>query len=54
MNSTTFFEWFVKIIPLLKDKAVIVKDNAPYHSVRKDPTPVRSWKKTGNYRLAGK
>ncbi|KAE9523362.1 hypothetical protein AGLY_016310 [Aphis glycines] len=45
MNGSTFFEWFVKILPLLKDNAVIVMDNASYHSVKKDPTPVRSWKK---------
>jgi len=45
MNDSTFFEWFVKILPLLKDNAVIVMDNASYHSVKKDPTPERSWKK---------
>lgn len=37
MNGSTFFEWFVKILPLLKDNAVIVMDNASYHSVKKDP-----------------
>ncbi|XP_022163493.1 uncharacterized protein LOC111028993 [Myzus persicae] len=45
MNGSTFFEWFVKILPLLKDNAVIIMDNASYHSVEKDPTPVMSWKK---------
>lgn len=45
MNGSTFFEWFVKILPLLKDNAVIVMDNAPYHSVKKDPIPAMSWKK---------
>jgi len=30
-----FFEWFVKNLPLLKDNAVIVMDNASYHSVKK-------------------
>jgi len=44
-HPTTFFEWFVKILRLLKDNAVIIMDNASYHSVEKDPTPVRSWKK---------
>ncbi|KAL4113795.1 hypothetical protein QTP88_017368 [Uroleucon formosanum] len=45
MNGTTFFEWFVKILPLLKENAVIVMDNAAYHSVKKDRIPVMSWKK---------
>ncbi|KAL4105003.1 hypothetical protein QTP88_020278 [Uroleucon formosanum] len=45
MNGITFFEWFVKILPLLKENAVIVMDNAAYHSVKKDRIPVMSWKK---------
>jgi len=45
MNGSTFFEWFVRILPLLKDNAVIIMDNASYYSVKKDPAPVRSSKK---------
>jgi len=45
MNGDTFFEWFVKTLPLLKDNAVIVMDNASYHSVKKYKIPVMSWKK---------
>ncbi|KAL4098424.1 hypothetical protein QTP88_023043 [Uroleucon formosanum] len=45
MSGQTFREWFEEILPLLEDNAVIVLDNAPYHSVRKEKTPVSSWKK---------
>uniref|UniRef100_A0A2S2R642 Tc1-like transposase DDE domain-containing protein n=1 Tax=Sipha flava TaxID=143950 RepID=A0A2S2R642_9HEMI len=45
MNGDTFFEWFVKTLPLLKENAVIVMDNASYHSVKKHKIPVMSWKK---------
>ncbi|XP_076282936.1 uncharacterized protein LOC143211640 [Lasioglossum baleicum] len=43
MNGDTFFEWFCKLLPMLRDGAVIVMDNAPYHSVRKDKYPTKSW-----------
>ncbi|XP_050065819.1 uncharacterized protein LOC126554843 [Aphis gossypii] len=45
MNGNTFYEWFVKTLPLLKDNAIIVMDNASYHSVKKDKIPVIAWKK---------
>jgi len=45
MNGDIFFSWFVKIVPQLKENAVIVMDNIPYHSVKKDQIPVMSWKK---------
>lgn len=45
MNGNTFYDWFTSILPLLKENAVIVMDNASYHSVKKDPCPVISWKK---------
>lgn len=45
MNGTTLFEWFVKILPLLKENAIIVMDNAAYHTVKKDRILVMSWKK---------
>ncbi|XP_060855616.1 uncharacterized protein LOC132933332 [Metopolophium dirhodum] len=36
---------FVKTLPLLKPNAIIVMDNASYHSVKKQKIPVRSWRK---------
>ncbi|XP_060878094.1 uncharacterized protein LOC132950594 [Metopolophium dirhodum] len=45
MNGDTFYEWFVKTLPLLKKNDIIVMDNASYHSVKKHKIPVRSWKK---------
>lgn len=45
MSGQTFQEWFEEILPLLKDNAVIVLDNAPYHSVKKEKTPTMAWKK---------
>ncbi|XP_026819046.1 uncharacterized protein LOC113557684 [Rhopalosiphum maidis] len=45
INGDTFFEWFCSVLPLLKDDSVIVMDNAPYHSVKKDHLPTPSWTK---------
>jgi len=45
MSGQTFQEWFEEILPLLEDTAVIVLDNAPYHSVKKEKTPTKAWKK---------
>ncbi|XP_026821732.1 uncharacterized protein LOC113560174 [Rhopalosiphum maidis] len=45
MTGKTFQEWFEEILPLLEDNAVIVLDNAPYHSVKKEKTPTTSWRK---------
>jgi len=45
MNDNTFYEWFSSILPLLKENAVVVMDNAPYHSVKKETFPQSSWKK---------
>jgi len=45
MNGDTFYEWFVRILPLLKENAIIVMDNASYHSVKKCQIPNMSWKK---------
>jgi len=45
INGDTFYEWFVKTLPLLKKNAIIVMDNASYHSVKKHKIPVRSWRK---------
>lgn len=45
MNGQTFRDWFVEILPLLKENAVVVMDNAPYHSVKSEKIPNMSWKK---------
>lgn len=34
MNGDNFKEWFQSILPLLDSHSIIVKDNAPYHSVQ--------------------
>lgn len=45
LSGDTFYGWFVKMLPLLKENAVIVMDNAPSHSVKKYQFPEMSWKK---------
>ncbi|XP_046145252.1 uncharacterized protein LOC123988610 [Osmia bicornis bicornis] len=45
MNGDTFFDWFITLMPMLRDGAVIVMDNAPYHSVKVEKYPNMSWKK---------
>lgn len=45
MNGKTFFEWFCGILPLLKENAIIVMDNAPYHSVKQKLAPTTNWNK---------
>lgn len=45
INDVIFYEWFSGILSLLKDNAVIVMDNASYHSVKKDTFPLISWEK---------
>ncbi|XP_027850809.2 uncharacterized protein LOC114130114 [Aphis gossypii] len=45
LNSDIFYDWFERILPLLKEKAVIVMDNASYHSVKKFHMPNKFWKK---------
>jgi len=49
MNGDTFYEWFVRTLPLLKKNAIIVMDNASHHSVKKHKIPVRSWRKQAIY-----
>lgn len=53
MNGDTFYEWFCGVLPRLKDNAVIVMDNASYHSVKKDAIPTISWKKKRCYTMVG-
>ncbi|KAE9521391.1 hypothetical protein AGLY_018213 [Aphis glycines] len=45
MNSDTFYDWMKNIIPRLKENCVIIMDNAPYHSVKKEKIPNTTTKK---------
>lgn len=45
INGENFLKWFNNILSFLNDNAVIIMDNAPYHSVRTEQIPVSSWKK---------
>lgn len=45
INGDTFYNWFVQILPMLKENAVIVMDNTSYHSVKKCKIPTMSSKK---------
>ncbi|XP_074035663.1 uncharacterized protein [Leptinotarsa decemlineata] len=45
MNGKSFEQWFSKVLPHLEDNAVIVMDNAPYHSRRLEKIPRTSSKK---------
>lgn len=45
MNAVTFEEWFSKILELLPPNAVIVMDNAPYHSRKIEKCPTSTWRK---------
>uniref|UniRef100_A0A2S2PWU6 Tc1-like transposase DDE domain-containing protein n=2 Tax=Sipha flava TaxID=143950 RepID=A0A2S2PWU6_9HEMI len=45
MNGETFFNWIKNIIPLLKKNAVVVMDNASYHSVKIESCPTTNWRK---------
>lgn len=39
MNGNTFYDWMINVLPRLKENSVIVMDNAPYHSVKKEKIP---------------
>lgn len=45
MNGDKFYNWFIKILPSLKENAVIVMDNDSYNSVKKNPFPTMFWNK---------
>ncbi|XP_060846443.1 uncharacterized protein LOC132926121 [Rhopalosiphum padi] len=45
MNGDCFRDWLESVLPRLKDNAVIVMDNAPYHSVKQDKCPTRNTSK---------
>lgn len=46
MNAVKFENWFQEMLPRLEPNAVVVMDNASYHSRRQEKIPVTSWKKT--------
>ncbi|XP_008181501.1 uncharacterized protein LOC103307625 [Acyrthosiphon pisum] len=45
LNGDTFYDWFIKILPSLKENAIIVIDNTSYNSVKKYPFPTMAWNK---------
>ncbi|XP_049772314.1 uncharacterized protein LOC126157160 [Schistocerca cancellata] len=56
MCAETFEKWFQDVLPRLQENAVIVLDNAPYHSRRKQKVPnansnkhkISEWQKSKN------
>lgn len=45
MNRDSFRDWLAGVLPRLKENAVIVMDNAPYHSVKTEKCPTTNWRK---------
>ena len=45
MTGEVFREWFENILPKLHPNSILVMDNAPYHSVKANRLPNRSWLK---------
>lgn len=45
IDGDIFFDWMKTVVPLMKEKSVLVMDNASYHSVETEPCPNMSWKK---------
>jgi len=45
MNGDSFCDWLAGVLPRLKENAVIVMDNAPYHSVKTEKCPTTNWRK---------
>lgn len=45
MNGETFYNWMTNVLPRLKENSVIVMDNAPYHSMKKEKIPNTNTKK---------
>lgn len=46
INENSFRDWFASILPRLKKNAVIILDNARYHSVKVEECPTENWRKT--------
>lgn len=45
MNGEVFLSHFRNVLPKLNDNAVVVLDNAPYHSTKVEKLPTKSWNK---------
>ncbi|KAL4148864.1 hypothetical protein QTP88_003009 [Uroleucon formosanum] len=45
MNGDSFRDWLEGVLPRLKENAVIIVDNAPYHSVKLEKCPTTNWRK---------
>lgn len=46
MDGNHFEQWFkTKLLPNIQPNSTIIMDNAPYHSVKLEKIPNRSWKK---------
>ncbi|XP_025192835.1 uncharacterized protein LOC112592888, partial [Melanaphis sacchari] len=45
MNGDSFRDWLEGVLPRLKENCVIVMDNAPYHSMKKEKYPTTQWRK---------
>lgn len=45
MDATHFEQWFENVLPKLGENAVVVMDNAPYHSRRLERILTTAWKK---------
>ena len=45
LKGDVFKSWFERIIPKLELNSVIVMDNAPYHSVKSERIPNKSWRR---------
>ncbi|XP_023723408.1 uncharacterized protein LOC111873159 [Cryptotermes secundus] len=43
MCAESFENWFRAVLPRLEENAVIVIDNAPYHSRKKERIPATNW-----------
>ena len=56
MCADSFERWFKDILPQLEENVIIVLDNAPYHSHKKEKIPnancnkpeIRAWLKSTN------
>lgn len=45
MDAVHFEKWFKEVLPKLGDNAVVVMDNAPYHSRHQEKVPNSNWLK---------
>jgi len=45
INSDLFYDWFRGVLPRLENNCIIVMDDVPYHSLKKDPIPTLDWRK---------